>query len=157
MFLDIFGKMLKKKWKEKVDGTWRWGAKQCHSNLLWQSLGIRKCLHNLLYNSDSTNAITSIHRERSSFFVCPPPHPHSMALTISLYWPHPLLIAIWLLFKAVCCPFPYLVDYHFDDKRPVNVKCEHRSVQRDRHTINVYQFITNMFLYCNFIKKSNQL
>lgn len=41
-------------------GGWR-EAKQCHSNLLWQSLGIRKCLHNLLYNFDSTNAITSIH------------------------------------------------------------------------------------------------
>lgn len=40
---------------------WKAAAKQCHSNLLWQSLSIRKCLHNLLYNFDSTNAITSIH------------------------------------------------------------------------------------------------
>lgn len=82
------------------------------------------------------------------------------------YLPHPRLLALlasspsfdchfarYFSMMLFCCPFPYLVDYHFDDKRQVNVKCELVSVQGDRQTINVYQFITNMFLNCNFINK----
>lgn len=90
-----------------------------------------------------------LHPQRTLIFLRFPTssyHPRSMARFIGL-------TLFWLRLNAVCCPFPYLLDYHFDDKRQVNVKCERVSVQGDRQNINVYQFITNMFLNCNFINK----